>query len=328
MKIGAAAPKPSDVVPESEITRFWSDEYRKPLVSILCHCYNHGEYLEDSLKGFLMQKTDFPWEVIIHDDASTDNSADVIRQYAEKYPSIIRPILQKENQFSKGLTPSFFTTKAAQGEYFAPCDADDYWLDDSKLQKQADFLRNNPSFSVCGHDAFVVESGRVIQLSKLHAVNKADASPQRLSRGWFILTFTAMFRRNYDWYPEEHGKVVNGDTFFFTRLGRVGGYKYLDDLTPGAYRAHPGGIWSSMDQRQKDATSINTAYWMSQYYMRKGNHELSVYFSQKLSLISLEALDGMTFAQLVAFNYKLVRQLLRKRVAWLNALILRLRNRD
>jgi hypothetical protein len=83
-----------------------------------------------------------------------------------------------------------------------------------------------------------------------------------------------------------------------------------------------------MDQRQKDATSINTAYWMSQYYMRKGNHELSVYFSQKLSLISLEALDGMTFAQLVAFNYKLVRQLLRKRVAWLNALILRLRNRD
>ena len=93
MKIGAAAPKPSEVVPESEITRFWSDEYRKPLVSILYHCYNHGEYLEDSLKGFLIQKKDFPWEVIINDDAYRDNPADVLRTYAVKNSDIIRTIL-------------------------------------------------------------------------------------------------------------------------------------------------------------------------------------------------------------------------------------------
>lgn len=317
LKIGSPAPTPPKPLPESEIMAGWRLPVGKPVVSILCHCFNHEAYLEDTLNGFLMQKTDFPWEIVVHDDASTDHSADIIRRYAEAYPSLIKPILQTENQFSQGLRPTFFTTKAAQGDFFAPCDADDYWLDPEKLQKQADFLRTNPKYSVCGHNAFIVESGKVIQTSKLPPINRADVSSRRLSQGWFILTFTAMFRREYDWYPPEHAKVINGDAFFFSRLGKVGAYKFLSDIQPGAYRSHPGGVWSALDQQNRDATTINSTYWMSQYYKRIGDDALSRHFAQKVSLTALESLDAMTVPQLLYFNWKLIRQMIKKRFRFL-----------
>ncbi|MZR64143.1 glycosyltransferase [Alcanivorax sp. DP30] len=321
LTVGSQAPRPPEPLPESDIMAYWSNPEDKPVVSILCHCFNHELFLEDTLNGFLMQKTDFPWEIIVHDDASTDNSADIIRRYAEAYPSIIKPILQEENQFSQGLRPTFFTTKAALGEYFAPCDADDYWLDPDKLQRQADFLSNNPKYAVCGHNAFIVESGTVVKTSKLPPINRADVSAKRLSQGWFILTFTTMFRRDYDWYPEEHSKVVNGDAFFFSRLGKVGGYKYLSDIKLGAYRAHPGGVWSALDQQSRDATTLNSAYWMSQYYKRIGDRSLSFHYAQKVSLTALESLDVMSIPQLLYFNWKLIRQMIKKRFRFLAQLL-------
>lgn len=119
-------------------------------VSIICNVYNHGEYIRDALEGFVMQKTDFPFEVLVHDDASTDDSAKIIREYEERYPDIIKPIYQTVNQYSqrKGITRTFQRPRA-RGNYVAMCEGDDCWTDPLKLQKQFDFLESHPEYSMC-----------------------------------------------------------------------------------------------------------------------------------------------------------------------------------
>src|SRR5690554_4624359 len=124
-----------------------------PLVSISCITYNHAPYIRQCLEGFLMQQCDFEYEILIHDDASTDGTSDIIREYQKKYPEIIKPIIQKENQWSQGVRGMMarFNFPRAKGKYIALCEGDDYWTDPLKLQKQVDFLEKNPNYSlVCG----------------------------------------------------------------------------------------------------------------------------------------------------------------------------------
>ncbi len=126
-------------------------------VSICCTAYNHENYIRQTLDGFLMQKTNFPFEIIINDDASTDTTADIIREYAEKYPDIIKPIYQTENQYSKNvIITREILFAASKGEYIAVCEGDDFWTDPQKLQKQVDFLDNHPEYSACVHKYFTV----------------------------------------------------------------------------------------------------------------------------------------------------------------------------
>lgn len=129
------------------------ENQQKYLVAISCITYNHEKYLADALEGFVMQKTNFPFVAIVHDDASTDGTADILRQYAEKYPDIIHPIYETENQYSKrdgSLGRIMNEAIAATGaKYIAMCEGDDYWTDPYKLQKQVDFLESHPDYSMC-----------------------------------------------------------------------------------------------------------------------------------------------------------------------------------
>lgn len=116
-----------------------------PLVSICCIAYNHEKYIRQTIEGFLMQVTAFPIEILIHDDASLDNTANIIREYEEMHPELILPIYQKENQYSKGIKiNATFLYPRARGKYIALCEGDDYWIDPYKLQKQVDILERNP----------------------------------------------------------------------------------------------------------------------------------------------------------------------------------------
>lgn len=120
-----------------------------PLVSICCLAYNHEPYIRQCIEGFLMQKTTFPIEILIHDDASTDNTAEIIREYEAKFPIIIKPIYQIENQYSKGVGVSrAFQFPRAKGKYIALCEGDDYWIDPLKLQRQMDFLECNKEYGL------------------------------------------------------------------------------------------------------------------------------------------------------------------------------------
>lgn len=107
-----------------------------PLVTISCTTYNQECYIEKCIEGFLMQETDFPVEILIHDDASTDSTPEIVKKYQDRYPDLIHVIRQEENQFSKGKMVNSFNFKKAKGKYVALCHGDDYWIDKRKLQKQ------------------------------------------------------------------------------------------------------------------------------------------------------------------------------------------------
>lgn len=120
------------------------------MLSIRCLAYNHEPYIRECLEGFVMQKTNFRFEAIVHDDASTDGTADIIREYAEKYPDIIKPIFETENQYSKhDGSLGRIMNEACTGKYIAMCEGDDYWTDPLKLQKQVDFLETHNEYSMC-----------------------------------------------------------------------------------------------------------------------------------------------------------------------------------
>ena len=125
----------------------------KPLVSICCAAYNHEEYMEETLKGFLMQECDFEYEILIHDDASTDKTAKIIRKYEKMYPNKIFPIYQTENQYSQGKKYSDLNYERVRGKYVAICEGDDCWIDKTKLSKQIKLMEQNPTFGLCFHPA-------------------------------------------------------------------------------------------------------------------------------------------------------------------------------
>ncbi len=134
----------------------------EPLVSILLVTFNHQAYIRRALDSFLAQETDFPFEIVIHDDASTDGTSEIIREYQKKYPEIVIPYIQTENQYSKPDYHSMydFIFPLARGKYFAHCDGDDYYSDPKKLQKQVDYLEAHPECSIVTHRAlWHVEGG-------------------------------------------------------------------------------------------------------------------------------------------------------------------------
>jgi glycosyltransferase involved in cell wall biosynthesis len=123
------------------------------LVSVICDVYNHEPYLRDCLEGFVMQQTNFQYEILIHDDASTDNSVKIIQEYVDKYPHLFKPIYQTVNQYSQGVGIwRDIQMPRANGKYIAICEGDDYWTDPLKLQKQVDFMETNPEYGLCYTD--------------------------------------------------------------------------------------------------------------------------------------------------------------------------------
>ncbi len=125
------------------------------MVSIICTAYNHEKFIQSALDSFINQKTNFDFEVLVHDDASTDNTANIIRKYEKEFPKIIKPIYQSENKFSKSVNlQKEIIAPIARGKYIALCEGDDYWIDEYKLQKQVDYLESHPGCTICFTNAY------------------------------------------------------------------------------------------------------------------------------------------------------------------------------
>lgn len=219
---------------------------RPPLVSICCTAYNHAPFIAEALDGFLMQQTDFPIEILVHDDASTDGTADIIRRYEAAHPEIIKPIYQTENQYSQGKKTSRLNYNRARGRYIAVCEGDDYWTDPLKLQKQVGFLESHPDVFLCGHAVKEIDqSGATVSESKFNIVEDMFVSQEDMAFGRLgFPTLSVLFRNNR---PVPSFKVVNSDTMtfaYFSNLGRG----YISKEKMGVYRLHPGGVWSSRSE--------------------------------------------------------------------------------
>ncbi len=314
IQIGLLAPVPPNPKDENDIIKNWIGDLDSPLVSVICFSFNHSSSIKDSLNGFLMQETDFCFEVIIHDDASTDGTQNIIKDYEEKYPNIIKVIYQKENQYSKGNKPAKYCFPKSRGKFIALCEGDDYWTDCKKLHKQASFLLDNDDFSICGHDAFVVEAGIILNCSKLPRSQKKNFSSIAVQKGVFILTMSAMFVNKIQSYPSEQREIVNEDNLIFSRLGEFGSYKYMPEVMPAAYRVHSGGVWSSLEDRKKNATSMNSFYWISQYYKKNNNNKLSLHYTCVAAEKLLSEIPQIDLPSFCIVMFKLSKFFLKNRI--------------
>lgn len=222
-------------------------------VSVCCLAYNHASYIRQCLDGFLMQKTNFPIEILIHDDASTDGTQDIIREYEAKYPDIIKPIYQKENQYSKGISISLtYNWSRAKGKYVAICEGDDYWTDPYKLQKQVDFLESHPDYVMCSHRFNqYIQDKNFLEEEKDSTFQGANYDLKNLIGGkWLTQTLTVMYRRSaldlkqYDLYGMSMDIIL-----FYALLKNGKGYCFPDIM--GVYRLHGGGVWSEVSLNQR-----------------------------------------------------------------------------
>ena len=171
----------------------------KITVSICCVTFNHAKYIHKCIEGILMQKTNFLFELIIHDDASTDSTQLIIQEYKKKYPDLIIAVLQKKNKYSKGIkiNPEILYP-ICKGKYIALCDGDDYWTDPKKLQKQVDFLENNEDYFMCFTNSMIVDKNDDIIQSQFfsnskHSFNANDLFQKKNP----ISTLTTMFKSEY-----------------------------------------------------------------------------------------------------------------------------------
>lgn len=226
------------------------------VVSISCLAYNHAPYIRQCLDGFLMQKTDFRYEVIIHDDASNDDTAEIIREYHEKYPEIFYPIFQKENQYSKGVKPTWvFNAPRWRGKYIAFCEGDDYWTDPKKLQKQVDFLDKNEDFAVCFTNQLVLtENGELI--SENEYIDKVYTTADIIS-GFIPGTQTLLIRRYENLFDifSKYIDMYSGDRLLCYCCSLFGKLHLINDFT-AAYRQTGSGIWTSIDTERQFLMSI------------------------------------------------------------------------
>jgi len=265
------------------------------IISVSCITFNHVNYIRDAIEGFLMQKTTFPFEILIHDDASNDGTAEIIREYEKKYPNLIFAIYQTENQYSKGVRAisAKFNYPRARGKYFALCEGDDHWTDPLKLQKQVDFLEANPEYVVSYHDAIAVdEKGNSIAQSVIPDRFKRDFSQEDLIlKNAFIMTLTAVCRNILLENSPERAMVINGDTFLFSILGLHGKGKYHSDIKPAVHRVHPGGIWSMKPQEYKIESQLKTIFCMYSYYNRIGKLEYATHHWKRFMKIAIKRLS-------------------------------------
>ena len=220
----------------------------RPKVSVVCVTYNQEKYIAQTLDSFVAQRTNFKYEVVVADDCSTDSTARIISKYAERYPDVIRPVLRKKNI---GIQKNFAETfREAKGDYLAVCEGDDYWTDALKLQRQADFLDEHTTYSICFHPVkvFFDNNERREQIYPQDIKDK-KVSIESLLRENFIQTNSVMYRRqSYDHIPDNILPIDWYLHLYHARFGKIG---YIDKVM-AAYRRHEGGVWWGSHRKNRD----------------------------------------------------------------------------
>ncbi|EGV42936.1 glycosyltransferase [Bizionia argentinensis JUB59] len=226
----------------------------EPLLTICCTTFNHEKYIKETLDGFLAQKTSFPIEIIIHDDASTDSTAEIIKEYAEKDNRIVT-ILQSENQYSKHIKPwPNFVFPKARGKYIALCEGDDYWTDPLKLQKQVDFLELNADFVISWTNYQTFNGSSFLP-------NKWDQKEENTTIDYYnifspycTLTLTAVFKREaLNLELLKSFKYAKDNSLYIVLLQK--GKGVFMDFESAVYRVHEDGVYSLQSDFFKNYSS-------------------------------------------------------------------------
>ncbi|MGF0019623.1 glycosyltransferase family 2 protein [Sporofaciens sp. SGI.106] len=229
-------------------------------VSVYCLAYNHEKYIRDALEGFVKQKTTFRFEVIVHDDASTDNTASIIKEYEIKYPEIIKGIYQKENQYSQGVNIlEKYIYPKIRGKYIAICEGDDCWIDEKKLQKQFDALEKHPECDMCAHRAKLFDCSKNMVAKIFPAISKERVLTVEeviYGEGGFLPTASLFFRKDILMNPMDFQRIWSIDYTIQIRGALRGGIYFIPE-TMAIYRWKSDGSWTLRNSDVKSQIMLN-----------------------------------------------------------------------
>ncbi len=243
-----------------------------PLVSITVATYQHENYIKQCLDGILMQITNFPIEIIIGEDQSTDSTRSICIEYAENHKDKIRLFLRSRetSQYHDGKGNficrfnGIWNRMSARGKYLAMCEGDDYWTDPYKLQKQVDFLESNPTFSLSYHNVyFKNESNNTLKISDWP--QKPEITIEDLALNNYIYTASVVFRRESLTVEAIPAKLPFGDYFMWLIIAQKGRIKYFDEPM-GVYRIHEGGVWSLLSYAERQKKTLMGKKILMQYF--------------------------------------------------------------
>jgi hypothetical protein len=258
--LGSAAPPPLRPYAESALRARWTSDV--PLVSVLCATYQHIEFIEDALRGFVGQVTDFPFEVIVRDDASTDGTAEVVARYAEQYPNIIRPVLETRNRWQE-MRPGEVLHPLARGRFLASCEGDDYWIADDHLQRSVDALLS-PARPVATVARCVgVRDGSVVSFE--------EPDPQQ--RWNYYLPVRSLVRDRSVPVPRIEG--VAGDMALALTLQRSGTVAVVGPTPAAVHVLHAGGIHGGLTYAGRKVANVEQLLRIAVHLAEAGDVELA-----------------------------------------------------
>ncbi len=238
----------------------------KPLVSVVMITYNHEKFIKQSIDGILMQKCNFPIELIISNDNSPDQTDIIIQEYLKNHPKadLIRYFKHEKNL---GMMPNFlFSLKQAKSKYTAICEGDDYWTDPLKLQKQVDFMEKNPEFSTIFHQVEIREDDILEKIfPKKEEVNSVSTI-EDLSKYNYIPTLSVLFKNPFK-YPDYMLNSLIGDYPLHLYNAENGKIKFIPEVM-GVYRKGVG-IWSSQESLKKSKNTIISLKLIQENYRNK-----------------------------------------------------------
>ncbi len=314
---------------EEEIIANWIDPTETPKVSVLCITYNHKPYIEDALKGFLIQKTNFPFEIIIHDDASTDGTSDIIRDYAYRYPKLIKTIIQKENLYSQGISRNKYVNPLLTADYIALCEGDDFWIDEKKLQTQCDISTGffEPSLLI---SPFLFKTNESLNIcNNLGSHIKLISVQEILSNKGGPLGQTASYFMNKEIYFKVNTifpKRPIGDLFLEVIASLEGKLIYYPKIFT-LYRYAVPGSWSLQNFESKEKADNYKIFVNRMEYTIKESRKHKLYsdlnwdpilsfYYYRLAEYYLEEKKYRDFKTSICKNYHLKDQSLRQKIIY------------
>lgn len=253
----------SDLPSQQEIMEQWDDSYEGlPQVSIACITYNQEIYIKDALNGFLQQKTKFPFEIIVHDDASTDSTVEILEAYRDKYPKVIKLILQAENQFSKSMYLPLkycFDLVSSSSKYIALCEGDDFWIAADKIQNQYEALEEKQDIDICFTDAYRLFNNSKVEQGRNYSTEPKIYTLSETVRGGggFMPTASIFIRKRVvnkipDWILT--APVV--DYYLQVLAAAPNGALYIPSKSC-VYRISAKGSWTEGRQKQSKESLLN-----------------------------------------------------------------------
>ncbi|WP_191092356.1 glycosyltransferase [Francisella sp. SYW-2] len=287
---------------EDNIISKWRNVNKGNMVTILCQTYNQEQFIGQTLDSFLMQQTDFPFNIIVRDDASTDGTVTIIKDYQLKYPSIIKPIFEKENQWSKGITmipreiPRIMQNIEAM--YIALCDGDDYWTDSLKLQKQVDFLERNPHFVASAHASRYLRNGKEAELVSVPPQGKTEYTFEEYLGNCYFQTSSWVYRYDRKFRASVEGYFhTGGDVYMSLVFLNFGPFKYFNEVM-SVWRVHDQGEWNKNSVEGQAMENLAASAKVANIFDKKYKPKFYELFYSDIQKISPKR-----FSELVLKNY-------------------------